>query len=143
MDGIGIGNPKGKLTPARAGGSERNAGPAITKARTTSFFIIKETRKIYPRIQETVRGANRCREKHRDCCRGGLTRSMRCHDHHVAERPPVCGAQLAYAGCSLDLGWNIECMESAVPSYVRLLHPSSLTTPWYLPSPIALTAVLC
>jgi hypothetical protein len=34
-------------------------------------------------------------------------------------------------------------MESAVPSYVRLLHPSSLTTPWYLPSPIALTAVLC
>jgi hypothetical protein len=62
MDGIGMGNPKAKLTPARAGGSERNASPAITKARTTSFCIIKETRKTYLRIQETVRGANSCRE---------------------------------------------------------------------------------
>jgi hypothetical protein len=62
MDGIGMGNPKAKLTPARAGGSERNASPAITKARTTSFFILKETRKIYPRIQETARGADSGRE---------------------------------------------------------------------------------
>jgi hypothetical protein len=26
---------------------------------------------------------------------------------------PVCGAQLSYAGCSPDLGWNIECIGSA------------------------------
>jgi hypothetical protein len=25
---------------------------------------------------------------------------------------PVCGAQLSYAGCSPDLGWNIECIGS-------------------------------
>ena len=56
MDGTEMGNPKEKLTPARACGSERNASPATAKARTTGFFTIIETRKVYPRIQETVRG---------------------------------------------------------------------------------------
>jgi hypothetical protein len=51
-----MGKPKAKLTPAHAFGSERNASPAVTIARTTSFFIIKETRKLYPRIQENKRG---------------------------------------------------------------------------------------
>ena len=51
-----MGKPKAKLTPARACGSERNVSPAIKKARTTSFFIIKETRNMYPRIQESKRG---------------------------------------------------------------------------------------
>jgi hypothetical protein len=51
-----MGNPKEKLTPALACGSERNASPATAKARTTGFFTIIETRKVYSRIQETVRG---------------------------------------------------------------------------------------
>jgi hypothetical protein len=56
MDGIEMGKSKAKLAPARACGSERNVSPAITKAKTTSFFIIKETKGMYPRIQESKRG---------------------------------------------------------------------------------------
>jgi hypothetical protein len=52
MDGTEIGNPKEKLTPAHACGSESNASPTTTKVKTTGFFTKIETRKMHPRIQK-------------------------------------------------------------------------------------------
>jgi hypothetical protein len=52
-----MGNPKAKLTPARAVGSERNAKPATAKMRTTNFFIRmrNQTKPVYHEFNKSRR----------------------------------------------------------------------------------------
>ena len=56
MDGIEMGNPKEKLTPARACGSERNASPAAAKARTRGFFTINRDGEDVPADSRNCKG---------------------------------------------------------------------------------------